>query len=185
MPMVVYREFDEQMLESLFREHFVSLCRFAHLYVKDFESAREIVQDAFVALWEKRSAIDPGKNIPAYLSTTVRNRCLNHLRDHKKFSDRLLSLENPPADCMDYTRDRLVEAELKQHIDAAISDLPEKCREIFLLNRHDHLKYQEIADKLHISVKTVETQMSRALQHLRSRLAEFLTILLWIIINAG
>lgn len=183
--METHHEFDESLLELLFREHFTSLCRFARSYVKDPETAREIVQETFVNLWERRSTIDPAENILSYLSTSVRNRCLNYLRDHKKFSERLLFLEDLPADWVNYTRDQLVENELKQHIDAAISDLPEKCREIFLLNRQDHLKYRQIAEKLQISVKTVETQMSRALKHLRSRLAGFLTALLWIILNTG
>jgi len=68
-----------------------------------------------------------------------------------------------------------VERELRDRINLAINELPEKCREVFLLNRNDHLKYQEIADKLRISVKTVETQMSKALQHLRIHLKEYLS----------
>jgi RNA polymerase sigma-70 factor (ECF subfamily) len=72
----------------------------------------------------------------------------------------------------------MVEAELKLKIDLSIAELPEKCREIFILNRYENLKYQEIADKLEISVKTVETQMSKALQHMRIRLAEFITVFL-------
>ena len=62
-------------------------------------------------------------------------------------------------------------------IDSAISELPEKCRDIFVMNRYENLKYQEIAVKLQISVKTVESQMSKALQHMRIRLAEYITLL--------
>jgi RNA polymerase sigma-70 factor (ECF subfamily) len=70
--------------------------------------------------------------------------------------------------------DRLVEAEIRDKIERAIEELPVKCKEIFVLNRHENLKYKEIAIRLEISVKTVETQMSKALQHMRERLAEFL-----------
>jgi len=70
--------------------------------------------------------------------------------------------------------DRLVEDELRDKIGTAIEELPERCRKIFVLNRHEKMKYQEIAIHLEISVKTVETQMSKALQHMRNRLAEFL-----------
>lgn len=70
--------------------------------------------------------------------------------------------------------DRLVESEIREQIDRAIEELPEKCREIFVLNRFEKLKYQEIAIRLEISVKTVETQMSKALQHMRNRLEEFM-----------
>ncbi len=70
--------------------------------------------------------------------------------------------------------DRLVESEIRDKIERAIEELPEKCREIFVLNRQENLKYQEIAIRLEISVKTVETQMSKALQHMRNRLEEFM-----------
>jgi RNA polymerase sigma-70 factor (ECF subfamily) len=77
--------------------------------------------------------------------------------------------------------DKLVEAEILKSITNAIHELPEKCREIFTLSRFGNLKYQEIADQLQISVKTVETQMSKALQHMRIRLKEFISIILIIL----
>jgi RNA polymerase sigma-70 factor, ECF subfamily len=171
-------KFDEQNLELLFRNHFTGLCRFALGYVKQEDAAREIVQDAFVSLWEKRHTIDLSKPVKSYLSTTVRNKCLNHLRDHKKFSSDLLALENLPEDAYYEQPDKLVEQEIRDQIAGAIAGLPEKCREIFVLNRYQHLKYQQIADHLQISVKTVETQMSKALQHMRIRLAEHLPVFL-------
>ena len=70
----------------------------------------------------------------------------------------------------------LVVEELTEAIKSAIDELPEKCREIFMLNRYENLKYHEIADKLELSQKTVEAQMSKALQHLRLRLGEYLVI---------
>jgi len=182
--MTVTGKFDEQTLEALFRSHYQGLCRFAAGYVKQEDVAREIVQDAFVSLWEKRDTIDPGKSIKSYLSTTVRNKCLNHLRNHKKFSNDLLAIENL-ADEAGYDQpDRLVEQEIRDVISAGIAGLPEKCREIFMLNRHENLKYQQIADKLGISVKTVETQMSKALQHMRIRLADYLPVLFFICLHA-
>jgi RNA polymerase sigma-70 factor, ECF subfamily len=116
--------------------------------------------------------------VKTYLSTTVRNKCLNHLRNNKKFNTDILEIEGLLVEQVYYQPDKLVETEIKEKIDKAIQDLPEKCREIFLLNRHEQLKYQEIADRLSISVKTVESQMSKALQHMRIRLAEYLTLLI-------
>jgi RNA polymerase sigma-70 factor (ECF subfamily) len=170
---------NEQALESLFRDHFVGLCKFAMGYVKDDEAAKEIVQDSFVNLWEKRDSIDLSKPVKSYLSTAVRNKCLNYLRDHKKFSTDLLALENLSHDPVYDQHDSLVESEMSEQITRAIDALPEKCRKIFELSRFRHLKYQQIADELQISVKTVETQMSKALQHMRNRLAEYLPILLF------
>jgi RNA polymerase sigma-70 factor (ECF subfamily) len=179
------RIFDEQALESLFRNHYIGLCRFANGYVKDQEAAKEIVQDAFVNLWEKRNTIDLSKPVKSYLFTTVRNKCLNYLRDNKKFSSDLLALENLSNEGMFDQPDKLVESDIRSQIDRAIDELPEKCREIFKLSRYQHLKYQQIADQLHISVKTVETQMSKALQHMRSRLAEYLPIIFFILSIIG
>ena len=75
-------------------------------------------------------------------------------------------------------QDTLVEKDIRKNIEDAIGELPEKCREIFILSRYENLKYQQIAGKLGISVKTVETQMSKALQHMRLRLKEYIVILL-------
>ena len=161
----------------LFRSHFTSLCFFAQKYVKDSDTAREIVQEAFLSLWEKRHTIDMDRQVKSYLAMIIHNKCTNYLRDHRKFDTNILEIENL-LDVPEYeSTDSLVTGELKVKIDSAINELPEKCREIFVLNRYDNLKYQEIADKLQISVKTVETQMSRALQHMRLRLAEYVTVL--------
>jgi len=104
----------------------------------------------------------------------IHNKCTNYLRDNRKFDPYILDLENI-LDVPEYeSSDSLVTDELKTKIDTAIGELPEKCREVFTLNRFENLKYQEIADKLQISVKTVETQMSKALQHLRARLSDYL-----------
>jgi len=99
------------------------------------------------------------------------------LRDNRKFDTSILGIENL-LEIPDYNgTDSMIETELKTKIDLAINDLPEKCREIFVLSRYENLKYQEIASKLQISVKTVETQMSKALQHMRIRLSEYIAML--------
>ena len=128
-------------------------------------------------LWEKRDTIDLSKPVKSYLSTTVRNKCLNYLRDHKKFSKDLLALENLSQEAIYDQPDRLIESDIRLQITSAMDELPEKCREIFTLSRVQNMKYQQIADHLKISVKTVETQMSKALQHMRIRLAEYLPII--------
>ena len=162
----------------LFKTHFTGLCFFANSYVKDYDTAREIVQDTFLGLWEKRETIDLDRPVKAYLNMMVHNKCTNHLRDNRKFDSSILSIENL-IDIPEYEdSDILVEDELKTKIESAIEELPEKCREIFRLNRYENLKYQQIADQLQISVKTVETQMSKALQHMRTRLADYVTCFL-------
>jgi len=165
---------DKATFERLFKEEFKGLVLFAIQYVKDYEAAREIVQETFVTLWSKRDQIDLSKAVKTYLTTSVKNRSLNFLRDNKKFDSNLLIHEDLYPTPVYQQSDQLVETELKDRITKAIDELPDRCREVFLLNRNEHLKYQEIADKLDISVKTVETQMSKALQHMRVRLREYL-----------
>lgn len=173
--------FDKATFEQLFRKHFKTLCYFALRYVKDADTAHEIVQESFLSLWEKRESIDPERSVTSYLSTSVRNKCLNHLRDTKKFSDELLSVENLPQDAFYEQHISLNAAEIATRIRLATSELPEKCREVFELSRNEHLKYEEIAQRLNISVKTVETQISKALAHFRIRLKEFMPVVVIIL----
>ena len=156
--------------ESLFRSEYKGMLFFAIRYVKEEEAAKEIVQEAFINLWEKRESIIPEKEVKSYLSASVRNRCLNYLRDNKRYAGTLLSLGGllPLPSAGEY--DQLEFRELSRQIQDAIDELPEKCREVFRLNRFEQMKYQQIADHLQISVKTVETQMSKALAHLRTRI---------------
>ena len=160
--------------EALFRSEYKGMLYFAIRYVKEEEAAKEIVQEAFINLWEKRESIDPLREVKSYLSASVRNRCLNHLRDNKRFNGKLLSLGGLLPMPSNDEHNQMEFRELSLQIKHAIDELPEKCREIFVLNRNENLKYQEIANQLQISVKTVETQMSKALQHMRDRLGEFL-----------
>ena len=174
---------DHTSFEILFRSHFAGMCFFAQKYVKDFETAREITQSAFISLWEKLETIDMERAVKSYLTTVIHNKCTNYLRDNRKFDQHILNIENL-LEVPEYDgADSMVETELKERIDSSIAELPEKCREIFVMSRYENLKYQEIADKLQISVKTVETQMSKALQHMRLRLNEYLTILVVLVIG--
>ena len=177
--------FDQPAFESLFKSNFKGLCYFALKYVKDMDTAREIVQEAFLNLWEKRENMQADRSVQSYITTSVHNRCLNYLRDNKKFNRNMLDLEGLSLFSDKAPSDRMVEKELAEKIQSALNELPEKCREVFLLSRNENLKYQEIADRLGISIKTVETQMSKALAHMRVRLADYRTVLLLIAAGYG
>ncbi len=160
---------DKKTFSALFTSEFKGLVFFAIGYVKDADAAKDIVHDAFLILWEKRETIDLSKPVKSYLSTIVRNKCLNFLRDNRKFDKDIINLEDHFAAEAYEPPDKLSEAETRRSIDSAIAELPEKCREIFILNRFENKKYKEIAEGLGISVKTVETQMSKALEHMRRK----------------
>ena len=173
---------NKQSFELLFRENFTALAGFARKYVKDLDTAKEIAHDVFINLWEKRNEIDSGKPLRSYLFTSVRNRCLNYIRDQKKFDKTEDIAENPGYSQLAEDNDPVEIMELEERINLAIDSLPEKCREIFVMNRFRDLKYAEIAKELDISVKTVEAQMSRALKTLREKLAEYMPVwVVWVI----
>lgn len=159
--------------EKLFRELFKPLCSFAMKYVGDLDEARNLVHEVFITVWEKYDTLPNDTNYRSYLFTSVRNRSLNYLRDQKKH----LTLEKVPDQSLATETSLIETAELEKEIELAINLLPEKCRQVFELNRLEGLKYAEIAEKMGISVKTVEAQMSKALRVLREHLREFLTLI--------
>ncbi len=170
--------------KSLFKSHFSSLCAFAVSFVHDEDMAKDIVHQAFIKLWEKRDAIDMEKQVKSYLFSTVHNLCLNYIRDNKKFSKNEFDAETYTLPGQLEDQDVMEKAELHARINRAIDSLPEKCREVFIMNRFDEMKYQEIADKTGISIKTVEAQISKALRILREQLVDYITIIfLFILYN--
>ena len=173
---------DKTTFEVLFKSNFVHLCNFALQFVGDMDTARDITQKIFIHLWENRAQMNPDKAIRSYLFTSVKNRCLNHIRDQKKYRSRILDVDIHEVDIA-FEEDQLAVDELQTRIDLALSRLPEKCRQVFELSRFEQKKYQEIADKLDISKKTVEAHMSRALRSLREDLGDYLYLLLLLSAN--
>ncbi|OFY99249.1 MAG: hypothetical protein A3K10_01345 [Bacteroidetes bacterium RIFCSPLOWO2_12_FULL_31_6] len=170
---------DEKTFEQIFKTHFSSLCHFARKYIRDTDICKEIVHNVFVNMWEKRSSVDLGKNVKSYLFAAVYSRCMNYIRDQKKFDGNAsehIEVINK-ADDQDIEQ-KMAETELENRINTAIQTLPEKCREVFQLNRIEGLKYREIAEKLGISIKTVENQVSKALKVLRTNLSDYAKILI-------
>ena len=174
---------DEKSFELIFKTYFSNLTIFARKFVYDLDTAKEIVHNVFFNLWEKRNEVDTGRSLKTYLFSSVYNRSLNYLRDNKKFIQGDIS-EVYTRVVNEEVTSGIEQAELEQRISEALKKLPEKCREIFTLNRFDDLKYKEIAGKLNISIKTVEAQMSKALRIMRDELNEYLPailFLMWII----
>jgi len=160
--------------EKIFKLYFTQLTAYALKYTKDLDSAKEIVHTVFVNTWEKRVSLKAELNIRSYLYTSVYNRCLNYIRDNKK----TVAIDESFANTLPAEAQATLEnTELQTRIDAIIESLPNRCRQIFILSRYEELKYSGIAERLNISVKTVEAQMSKALKILRQHLAEFLTLM--------
>lgn len=175
------KKLDIKVFEEIFKENFTKLCSYARTFIKDFDTSKEIVHDCFVILWDKRSDIDLSKNVKSYLYTSVHNKCLNYIRDNKKFTKNFDSLETGIFDISINDNNKLEFEEVQTKINDAINSLPEKCREIFKMNRFGEMKYKEIAEKLGISIKTVEAQMSKALTVMRENLKEYISVLIILI----
>ncbi len=168
---------DEKAFETLYKSFFSTLCMFSYRYVKKTEIAEEIVQDVFFHIWEKRNQFELTTSFKSYLYKSVHNNSLKHLR-HQKI---VLAYENSTAFSGSERvtgQHYLEETEVYQILHEVIHNLPERTQDIFQLNRFKGLKYQEIADQLQISVKTVEAHMSSVLKILRNKLKDYGTFIL-------
>jgi RNA polymerase sigma-70 factor (ECF subfamily) len=159
--------------DALFLAQYAGLCQFAYRLTGSRAVAEDIVQDLFLSLWARQGELELADPLP-YLYASVRNRAITHGRRERW---RFLTLAHRAADLIgdrSPTSDDSEADELARALEQAIRALPERRRLIFTLHREQHLTYGQIAATLEISVKTVETQMGRALKTLRQRLAPFL-----------
>jgi len=174
------RRGDQAAFDALFRAYYPPLCRYAcSLADGDMDEAEDIVQQAFVRLWEQRETLDIAWSLRAYLYKTVHNRCLNRIRDAKTREQ--YKIYNAQQMEQQEAHTHTPEPELVERLQRALATLPEQCRRIFELSRFEELKYREIADQLGISIKTVETQMGKALRLMRVQMADYLTLLAGVI----
>lgn len=171
---------DHSSYETLFYLYFDKLHYFASNYIKNTEDAREIIQNVFYKLWEKRTSLKVDMNLNAYLFRMTQNQCLDYIKHLKvklvfKTFQEKARVDLDESSLSDDPSQQLIEAELLQKVDEAIAQLPKACKEIFIKSRFEGLKYKEIAEELSISPKTVENQISKALSFLRKELLYHLT----------
>ncbi len=161
--------------QELFRTHYVMLCVRAFGYVHDNKIAEDIVQDVFVSLWEHRQQLDFSRSLLPLLTVSVKNRSIDHLR-HSKIS---APADRRAEDELDEYLHNLIADDLEQEIELVqlrdgihegILQLSEQSRRIFLLSRESGLKNREIAERLNISIKTVEKHIALVLAKLRLHL---------------
>ncbi len=154
------------VISRSFKEHYASLLLYAIKWVKDEDIAKDMVQAVFINLLEK-SEKTKILDYRAYLFQSVRNQCINYIKKSKGKSDHL---EESDIKSYGYFNDPIEEAEFESYVFTLIDKLPPATKNIFKLNRFEGLNNQEIADKLNISKRTVELQISNALKLLREKL---------------
>ena len=170
---------DEATCERVYKLYFQSLYAYAYSMIEDDMQAEEIVQQLFLKIWEKKDQLHIETSLQAYLYKSVYFQSLNYIKhlkvrnEHQKHT--VFQMKQSQAEQAGQQLDlKLLESRFRK----ALSDLPEQCRTVFQLSRFEELKYREIAGRLGISEKTVEHHMGKALRVLRTKLADFLVLLL-------
>ena len=169
---------DETAFEQVFKTHFKRLHAYAFTILRDEVEAEEMVQQVFFKLWERNENLTLTGSVSAYLYRAVHNESLNYLKHQKVRSNHQLHVAYSMKNEVEHPAKKVMAGELEKKIHTALNELPEQCRTIFQMSRFDELKYREIADRLGISVKTVENQMGKALKLLREKLVDFLIFIL-------
>ena len=161
---------DMEAFRRLFEHYQPILFRQVLFQISETDLAHDIVQQTFISVWEHRSSLQPHLSFLAYIFRISRNLIRDAVK-HRKIRDRIDATLPPPAHSeLDDPAEALQLTMLQEKITAIINDLPQKCREIFLLSRFEGKTNKNIADSLHLSVRTVEHQISKALKALRKQL---------------
>ena len=168
---IALKEGNKLAFKAIYNANKKTLSAFVNSYTKNQPETEDIVQDAFIQLWTARNTLDENKSIVNFLYTTAYNEFIDTYRKQKReqtmldgwLYKRLVQLANEDED---------VKLEKTILVKTAIEKLPPKCKEIFILSKFEQLKYSEIADKLNISIKTVENQMGKAFSIIRKEVKE-------------
>ena len=160
-------------VDSVFQTFYRPLCLYAIHYLQNMDEAEDTVQDCFVRLLE-RNPMNMPENLKSFLYTSVRNACIDRLRRQSPFVS-----EISPSDLSGVISDEQAVASSFREAElwTAIEQLPDRCREIFLMSKRDGMTYREIAEELSLSEKTVEHQISKALKVLRGKKEDFFYLL--------
>ena len=160
------------IFQVIFNEYYPVLTVFARKFLADHDMAKEVVQDMFVQFYEKRESLNIQTSLKSYLYQSVRNGCLNMIKQDKTHQKHHEEILKSGQEDIEWT-DQMEQAELEQKVYNIIADLPPRCRQVFLLSRQEDLSNREISEKLNISIRTVETQISKALKILRIEIDSF------------
>lgn len=174
----------------LFSEYYLRFIRFALGYVKDSAIAEDFVVESFTAYWQNRASLASDTKPQAYILTSVKNKCLNHL-EHLQVRQRAENHINNHSEWNLKTSISTLKAcdptllfsrEIQEIVDQTLKNLPEKTREIFILSRNKGYTYKDIAEEMGISTKTVEFHISKALEQLRIELKDFIYLMPFLIL---
>lgn len=179
----------KKQFEEIYTVFYSRMKRFAKSYVIYEEDAENIVQDIFIDIWEKKIDLTVISNVRGYLFLILKNRCIDYIRRKRSESKTFSAIQKEyeinlmlKLDSLEALDNKiLTDPDIDALIEKAIENLPEKCRQIFIMNKIDCKKQREIAKELNISINTVESQMSIAYKKLKEDLKEYFPVFLFFI----
>ena len=166
-------EGDKEAFRFFFEKYYSDLCNLVNVYLHDSMMAEEIAQDIFIYIWKKKGDIVIESSVKSYLLRSAKNKSLNYIRNEKTKLDIHSKLANFNKETIEMPDTVMDANQLREVINAAIDSLPERCREVYILGKEKSMSYKEISEELGISVKTVESQMGKALKKLRDELKPY------------
>ncbi len=172
----------EDAFRTLYKENVGYLCHYAESILKNSQLAEDVVDEFFMAIWEKREILRIEKNYKSYFLRSIHNKCLDHLKRKRNKLELYIESLADPKDLTITSKlyeesDVLEVQEIRKVINDSIASLPNACRRIFEMSRFQNKKHKEIAKELDVSVNTVEMQIGRALKKIRIKLKEYMSIL--------
>ncbi len=153
-----------------FQKYYPVLCQIARGYISDADDCEDVVQDLFVAVWNRGKDDLPEAELAAYLKTAVRNNCITLLRQRQRMET--VSIADSPIALADSPADNEGETDYQAMLDSILAAMPPKCRDVFMMSKLQKMKYKEIAEALDISEKTVENHIGKAFKIIRMYAAE-------------
>lgn len=173
---------DESSFERIYRFYYPKLNYFARQYLLDLELAKNIVQDVFAELWDRRRNLTHDTNLNAWLFTVTKNKSLkaiSQLKSQQNYDNylKIRQLDVNQKSLADFDTSNFVFEELQEQVKASLDKLPPACRKVFEMSRFEDKKNREIAEELNLSIKTVEAQISKALKTLKTDLKDYIPLI--------
>ena len=174
---IALKQDDKQAFTRLFHAYYKDLVLFGGTYIPEKSTCEDIV------LWNDRKSLEIENSLKSYLLKAVRNYCLDELR-HRRIIDEHIAYElKSSSKDIDTTENYILYSDLCRQLKNALEQLPPQEREVFEMSRLENIKYQEIANRLNISVRTVEVRISKALKQLRILLKDFYLLLFFFLFH--
>jgi len=163
---------DTNSFKAIVRYFHSGIFNFLSFKTNDRTAAEDLLQETFIKLWETRQRLDESQSVKSYLFTIANNLALNHIR-HQKIVVSFMERASIDKVAAESPYEQLTHKELEECVQQAIETMSDKVRIVFLMCKVEGLSYKEIAERLHLSVATVESHMVKGLRMVREALDKY------------